>query len=73
MNKTENTRGAMPLRLLIQFWKGKLGDDDPLNPPNPLGEVIQDTIFYLERCEGYEGWARSVNEALNRGDGTYRP
>lgn len=48
MEKSENTRGAMPLQLLIQFWEDRLGEDDPLNPPNPLGEIIQDTIFYLK-------------------------
>lgn len=26
-----------------------------------------------ERLRGYEAWERSVNEALNSGDGAYRP
>jgi len=31
-------------------------------------------IWELEKeLEGYQGWARSVNEALNSGDGNYRP
>ena len=48
MKDTENTRGAMPLYLLIKFWEDKLGEDDLLNPPNLLGDIIQDTIFYLK-------------------------
>lgn len=48
IEKIENTRGAMPLDLLVQFWEKHLGEDDPLNPPNLLGEVIQDTIHYLK-------------------------
>lgn len=26
-----------------------------------------------EELKGWEGWGRSVNEALNSGDGAYRP
>ena len=26
-----------------------------------------------DRIRGYESWERSVNEALNSGDGSYRP
>lgn len=52
MYKEANTRGAMPLELLIQFWEKHLGEDDELNPPNPLGEVIQDTIYHLKEL-GY--------------------
>ncbi len=48
MDKSENIRGAMPLQYLIQFWEKRLGEDDPLNPPNPLGDIIQDTIYYLK-------------------------
>jgi len=73
MDKNENTRGAMPLQLLIKFWEDRLGEDDPLNPPNPLGEVMQDTIYHLRDLQGYIHWAKSVNEALNSGDGAYRP
>ncbi len=51
MEKSENIRGAMPLNILIQFWKDKLGEDDPLNPPNPLGDIIQDTIYHLKELD----------------------
>ena len=51
MNEGENVRGAMPLDILIRFWEEKLGKDDPLNPPNPFGEIIQDTIYYLKEMK----------------------
>lgn len=69
----ENTKDIMPLESLIKFWEDKLGEDDPLNPPNLFGEIIQDTIWHLRDLQGYIHWAKSVNEALNVGDGTYRP
>ena len=47
----ENTKGAMPLNLLIELWEKLLGEYDPLNPPNMYGETIQDTIFYLKNPE----------------------
>lgn len=35
---------------------------------------LRDLVAYYEaEIYGYECWARSVNEALNRGDGSYRP
>lgn len=61
------------LQTLIQFWKKQLGSDDILNPPNPLGEIIKETIERLEELHGYRQWGNSVSEALNSGDGVYRP
>lgn len=51
MHKNKNTRGPMPLTTLIRLWEEKLGKDDSLNPTNPLGEVIQDTIHYLKTLQ----------------------
>lgn len=51
MDRNENIRGAMPLAILIKFWEDKLGEDDPLNPQNLLGDIIQDTIFYLKSTQ----------------------
>ncbi len=39
---------TMPLDELIHFWEKHLGEDDNLNPPNILGEIIQITIEYLK-------------------------
>lgn len=29
--------------------------------------------FHEQELRGYEAWERSINEALNTGDGSYRP
>ena len=40
-------------------------------------DLVRDAINEIERLQaqiaGYERWAQSVNEALNSGDGSYRP
>jgi hypothetical protein len=31
------------------------------------------TLYYQQELRGYMAWERSINEALNTGDGSYRP
>lgn len=37
------------------------------------GWLIAEVRRLRARIEGYEAQARDINEALNRGDGSYRP
>ena len=48
MDKEQNQRAPAPLAFLIEFWEKHLGEDDELNPPNLLGEMIGETLFYLK-------------------------
>lgn len=36
-------------------------------------ELARAILALREEVEGYEAYARDINEALNQGDGTYRP
>lgn len=40
---------------------------------NRYNAALRALILARERIKGFEGFARSVNEALNSGDGSYRP
>ena len=52
-------------------------DKDKLKRLASVIPVVQYALTYIEnlekRVKSLEGMARSVNEALNSGDGTYKP
>lgn len=38
-----------------------------------IGRLTADVQRLQKELDGYRAWERSINEALNSGDGTYRP
>lgn len=66
-----------------EAWKKKLEpeltmeDKDKLRRLGQIIPVVQYAMTYIEhletRVKSLEGLAKSVNEALNSGDGTYKP
>ena len=55
-------------------------EDESSERPDMFRQAIEDVRVLLAEIErlnnevaGYQRWASSVNEALNSGDGSYRP
>ena len=55
--------------IVIEFWKSHLGEDDPLNPPNPLGDMIQMTIDVLSKLPKGDDDGLAVNPYEFKQDG----
>jgi hypothetical protein len=66
----------MPTKEQVMADEQLLADMRDVNEAwaNPLVYAMCERFEALLReLDGYQAWARSVNEALNSGDGSYRP
>jgi hypothetical protein len=65
------SRESVPIDLVVRLRDWDTGDD--YTGQALLVEAADEIEKLRNELAGYRRWASSVNEALNTGDGAYRP